>query len=88
MRSMRKLESSPPTALLVHELGPPLALELGSKFHFDMAREKIRDDKMALADFKAKKRGREYLEKRINSTLKEGAELVKAPKGIGNARAH
>jgi hypothetical protein len=53
-----------------------------------MAREKIRDDKMALADFKAKKRGREYLEKRINSTLKEGAELVKAPKGIGNARAH
>jgi hypothetical protein len=40
-------------------------------------------DKMAGADFKAKMRGREYLEKRINSTLKSGAELVKAAKGLG-----
>ena len=39
---------------------------------------------MAVADFKAKvRRGREYLEKRINSYLKESTELVKAAKGLG-----
>jgi hypothetical protein len=40
-------------------------------------------DKMAAADFKAKKRGREYLEKQINRVLKDGVELVKAAKGLG-----
>jgi hypothetical protein len=50
----------------------------------ELRRETI--DKMAAADFKVKKRGREYLAKRINSTLKEGAELAKVAKGFGKER--
>jgi hypothetical protein len=37
----------------------------------------------AVADFKAKVRGRADLEKRINTTLKSGAALVKEAKGLG-----
>jgi hypothetical protein len=40
-------------------------------------------DRMAAADFSAKRSGRDYLEKRINRTLKEGTEFVKAAKGLG-----
>lgn len=40
-------------------------------------------DKLAAADFRARSKGRDYVEKRINSTLKSGAALVKAAKGLG-----
>lgn len=43
-------------------------------------------DKLANADFKAKERGRQYLAKQISSTLKNGGELMKAAKGIGQGK--
>jgi len=42
-------------------------------------------DRMDAANAKVKLRERPMLEKRINSTLKKGAELVKAAKGLGKA---
>jgi len=41
-------------------------------------------DKMGAADFKAKKRIRDGLPKRITSALKTGVELIKASKGVGS----
>jgi hypothetical protein len=40
-------------------------------------------DKVTRANINSKIRGRQYLAKRINSTLEDGAALVKAAKGLG-----
>jgi len=40
-------------------------------------------NRLAAANWKAKRRGRANLEKRINTMLKGGTELVKTAKGLG-----
>lgn len=47
---------------------------------------RIQNDALGTADFRAHHRGRSHLEKRIGITLKRGADLVKAAKGLGKIK--
>ena len=40
-------------------------------------------DRLRSAEYRARKRGRDQLPKQIEATLKRGADLIKAAKGLG-----